>query len=121
MKSLTILSSRKDTIPNQDINMYGTKTFQILTPQLAKIRPGFKVLINEAEDGHNDYTDTSRTDKEDYVDNLKSIKDKNIDDKYKDDNLQHHNSNESVINKNKEEEALIGQLMSMNFPLKVIH
>ena len=36
-------------------------------------------------------------------------------------NLQYHNSNESVINKTKEEEAFIERLISMNFPRKVIH
>ena len=47
-------------------------------------------------------TDTSCSDKEYYVDNLKSIKNKNIDDKYKDENSQHHNSNKIIINKTKE-------------------
>ena len=36
-------------------------------------------------------------------------------DKYKEDNLQHQDGNESAINKTKEDEALIKRLMSMNF------
>ena len=41
-------------------------------------------------------------------------------DEYKEDNLQHQDGNESVINKTKEEEALIKRLMSMNFKQNVI-
>ena len=74
---------RKDTIPNKDINISGTKKDQSLPQQLAKFSPGYKSLINKSEDCCNNYTDTSRTDKEDSVDNLKSINNKNIDDKYK--------------------------------------
>ena len=43
------------------------------------------------------------------------------DDKYKYDNSQALNSNESVIKKTEEEEALIKRLISMNFPLKVVN
>ena len=46
---------------------------------------------------------------------------RNIDDKYKEENWQHLDSNESVINKTKEEEELIKQLMSMDCPHKSIH
>ena len=46
---------------------------------------------------------------------------KNSDDKYKEENLQHQHDNESVINKTKEEEASIKLLMSMNFQQKVIN
>ena len=73
MKSLAMSPSRKDPIPNQDINMSRTKKYQSLPPQWANFRPGYKSLINEAGDGRNDSTDTSRADKEDYVDNLKAI------------------------------------------------
>ena len=41
MKSLTILPPRKDAIPNQDIDILGTKKYQSLPPQLAKYRPGY--------------------------------------------------------------------------------
>ena len=98
---------RKDPIPNQYINIFGTKKDQSLPSQLANYRPGYKSLINKAEDGRNDSTDASRTDKEDSVKNLKDINNKNIDDEYKDNNSQNYNSNEIVINKTKEEEALM--------------
>ena len=42
------------------------------------------------------------------------------DEKYKEDNSQHQDGNESVINKTKEEEALIKRLMSMNFKQNII-
>ena len=48
------------------------------------------------------------------------MKNTNDDDNYKDDNLQHRDVNESIINKTKEEEALIKRLMSMNFKQNVI-
>ena len=64
---------RKDMIPDQDINMLGTEKDQSLPPKLAKFCPVYKSLINEAKDGRNDYTDTSRTYKEDSVKNTKSI------------------------------------------------
>ena len=81
MKSLAILPPRKYPIPNQDINKLGTEIYQILPPKLYKYCPGYKKLINEEEDYRNDSTDTSYTDKEDYINNLKSINNKNIDDK----------------------------------------
>ena len=80
MKSLAMSSSIKDLIPNQDIKILGTEKYQSLPPKLDKYYPGYKWLINEIKDGRNDYTDTSRTDKEDYVDNLIAINEKNIDD-----------------------------------------
>ena len=121
MKSLAMSPPRKDPIPNKDIKILGTEKDQSLPPQLTKYCPGYKSLINKAEDGRNDYTDTSRTDKEDSVNNPKAINNKNIDDEYKYYNSQDHNSNESVNNKNKEEEALMERFMSMHFPLKVVN
>ena len=47
MKSLAMLPPRKDPIPNQDINILGTKTYQSLPPQLAKYSTGYKSLINK--------------------------------------------------------------------------
>ena len=67
---------RKDPIPNQDINMLGTVKHQIIPPKLPKFCPGQKSLRNEADNDHKDSTDTSRTDKEDPVDNLKSTNNK---------------------------------------------
>ena len=78
MKSLSMLPPRKGPIQNQDINMLGNKKDQILPPQLAKFRSGYKSLINEAYKGRNDSTDTLCTDKEDCVDNLKSINNINV-------------------------------------------
>ena len=42
------------------------------------------------------------------------MKNTNDDDKYKEYNLQHQHGNETVINKTKEEAALIKRLISMN-------
>ena len=52
---------------------------------------------------------------------MKVTNNKDIDDEYKDDNSQALNSNESVINKIEEEEALIERLVSINFPLEVVN
>ena len=48
------------------------------------------------------------------------MKDTNDDDKYKEENSQRQQCNESFVNKTKEDEALIKQLMSMNFKKNVI-
>ena len=45
----------------------------------AKFRPWYKSLMNKAEDGCNDSTDTSHTDKEYSVDNMKAVNNKSID------------------------------------------
>ena len=58
MKSLAMLTPRRDPIPNQDINILSTKKDQSLPPQLAEFPPGFKSLINKAEDDYNCSTDT---------------------------------------------------------------
>ena len=89
MKSLATQQPRKDPIPNQDINILGTEKYQSLPSHLPKFRPGYKSLGNEAGDSRNYYIDTSRTDKEDSINNLKSMTNKNIDDKYKEENSQH--------------------------------
>ena len=81
MKSLAVLPPRKYLIPNQDINMLGTKKYQSLPPQLAKYTPGYKSLINEEEDDQNESTDTSRTNEKDSQKNLKNIYLEDIDDK----------------------------------------
>ena len=51
---------------------------------------------------------------------MKATKNKNDDDEYKEENLQHQNGNGTVFNKTKEEEALIRRLMYMNIQQKVI-
>ena len=81
IKSLVMSLQRKDLIPNQDINMLGTKKYQILPPQLSKFRPRYKSLRNAAEDDRNYYTYTSHNYKEGSVENIKAMNNKNIDDK----------------------------------------
>ena len=49
------------------------------------------------------------------MENVKSTKNTNDDDKYKEENSQNQDGNESVANKTKEEEAFIKRLMYMNF------
>ena len=48
------------------------------------------------------------------------MKKTNDDDKYKVDNSQHQDGNESFINKTKDDKALIKPLISMNFKQNVI-
>ena len=88
-----MLPPGKDIITNKDINILSTKKDKSLPPKLAKSPPGFKSLINQAEDDCNDSTDTSRTDTEYCVNNLKAINNKYIDEKYKDEKTQDHNIN----------------------------
>ena len=63
IKSLAMSPQIKDMVTNNDTNILGTKKDQSLPQQLAKYFPGYKSLINETENGRNDYTDTSHTDK----------------------------------------------------------
>ena len=97
---------RKGQIPNQYINILITEKDPNLPPHLAKYLPGYKSLLNDAndpnstEDDRNYSTDNSRNEKEYYVKNLKVTNSKDNDDEYKDDNYQYINMNESVINKN---------------------
>ena len=128
IKSLSTSPPRNDSIPNQDKNPLGIKKDQILPPHVPKFPPGFKSLRNKADDDHHESIDTSctdkdytsRTDKDDSMKNLRAMKNKNDDDKYKEENSQHQQVNESVINKNKEEESLLKRLMFMNFQQKVV-
>ena len=115
MKSLAMFPPGNYPIPNQYINRLSTEKDQSLPPQLSKYCPRYKSLINEAEDDRNDSTDISRNNKEYFVNNLKAINNKDIDDEYKDENSKDHNSNESFINKNKNKEAWIERLVSMDF------
>ena len=73
------MPQRKDPIPDQNINMLGTKKYQNFPPQLPKFCPGYKLLRNEADDDSNDSTDMSRTDKEDFLENVKAMNNKNSD------------------------------------------
>ena len=82
---------RKDPIPNQDKNTLGLQNDQCLTPHLPPFPPGFKSLRNEADNYNPETTDTScideydmsRTNRDDSIENVKSIKNTNDDDKYK--------------------------------------
>ena len=76
----------------------------------------------------------SRTNRDDFIENVKSMKNTNDYDKYKEDTLKYQDGkesvvnpeilntscNESVINITKETEALIEGLMSMDFKNHVI-
>ena len=112
---------RKDPITNLDINRLSTEKYQSLPPQLAKFRPGCRSLRNEAEDDCNDYTETSRTDKGYYIDNIRSMNEKIVitDTKRKIINI--NTVIKVLFKKNKEEELLIKRLMLINFQRKVIH
>ena len=74
-----------------------------------KFPPGSKSLRNKANNDHpestdtscNDRYDTSRTNQDDSIENMKSTKNKNDDEKYKEENSQHQHSNETVIKKTK--------------------
>ena len=84
--------------------------YQSLPSRLPKFPPVFKSLINEADDDNHESIDRSRTDKYDTpctdkdesIENMKAMNNKNSDDKYKEEILQHQHGNESVINKTKE-------------------
>ena len=104
------MPSRKDPIPNQNKNTLGIQRDQCLPPHLPPFPPGFKSLRNEENYDYNetkdtsstDKDDTSRTNQDDSIENLKSMKNTNDDEKYKEENSQHQDGNESVINKTKE-------------------
>ena len=101
---------KKDPIPNQDKNHLGIQKDKWLPPHFSPFPPGFKSLRNEANDDDTETTDTSCTDKDDtpctnwddYIENVKAMKNTNDDDEYKQDNSQHQDGNESVTNKTKE-------------------
>ena len=83
--------------------------YQSLQPHLPNCPPGFKSSRNEAADDHQESTVTSRTDKDDWsridkdesIENIKAMKNKNSYEKYKDEHLQHQHGNENFINKTK--------------------
>ena len=107
MKSLATSPPRKDLIPNKNKNTLLIKKYHSLPPHLPKFPPGFKSLRNEASNDHDEYIDTSRndkdhlerTDKYEYIENLKSTNNKNSDGKYTEENSQHQHDYKSVIKK----------------------
>ena len=90
IKSLSKSPPRKDPIPNQYKNTLFIEK-KSLPPHSPKFPPGFKSLKNKAADDHHEsiYTsrtdkyDTSRTDKDESIENLKSTNNQNSDDEYK--------------------------------------
>ena len=87
-KSLALSPPRKYTIPNQDKNNLGLQKYQCPPPHVSSFYSWFKSLRNEENDDNSETIDTSRTDKydtsrtyqDDYMENLKSMKDINDDD-----------------------------------------
>ena len=115
----------KNPIPNQNKNTLGIEKYQSLPPYLPKFILGFKSFRNKADGDHHESIDTSRTYrydtprtyKYDSIENLKAINNKNIDDEYKDENMEDLIIIESVINKSKEEEESIDWTIDVNeFP-----
>ena len=104
-ESSAISPPRKDPISNQYINKLITEQYPSLPPIKAKYTPGFKPLFNDAhnpnitEDDPYGSTDNSLNENGDSVNKLNVTNNEDIDEKYKDDNSQYLNSNESVINK----------------------
>ena len=56
---------RNYPIPNHDKNNLGIKKDQSLPPHVSQFTPGFKSLINEADDDKPESTDISRTGRDD--------------------------------------------------------
>ena len=64
---------------------------KFISPHLPKFPPGYKLLRNKSDGDHRESTDKSCTDKDDFsrtdkdksIVNLKSVNNKNSDDKYK--------------------------------------
>ena len=103
-KSIATPPPRNDPIPNQDKNL-GLQKYQSLPPYVPPFTPGFKSLRNETNDDNPETTYTSRTDKDDTsrtncydsIENVKAMNNTNDNDKYKEENLQNQDSNETVI------------------------
>ena len=73
---------RKDPVPNQDKNTLGPQKYQCLPSRVPPFSSGFKSLRNEANNDNPETTDISRTDKydtsrtnrDDFIENLKAMK-----------------------------------------------
>ena len=95
IKLLATYPPRNDSIPNQDKNTLGIKKYQCLPPHVTPFPPGFKSLRNKADDDNPETKDTSRIDKYDTsltnrdgsIENLKAMENTNDDDEYKEVNL----------------------------------
>ena len=101
---------RKDPIQNQDKIALGIPKYLCLPSHISPFSSESKSLINKANDDNTETTDTKRTDKDDtsltdqyyYIESVKAMEEKNDNSKYKEENLQHQHSDESVINTTKE-------------------
>ena len=62
----------------------------------------------------------SRTNQDDYIENMKAMKNTNDDDEYKEENSKHQYGIESDINETKQEKEQIKRLMYMIFKQNVI-
>ena len=88
IKSLATSPPRKDPIKNQDKNNLGIQKYQCLPPHVSPFPHGFKSLINKANNDNTKTTDTSCTDKDDtsranrdnFIENVKYTKNTNDDD-----------------------------------------
>ena len=120
----------------------GLNKYQCLTPDVLPFLPRNKILLNDENDDNPETTDTPQSEKDDTshtsqyysIAKVKDTKNTYYNDKYKEDNYKLQDSNErvdnpetydtlryeSVINKTKEEEALIKRLMNMNFKQHLI-
>ena len=80
---------KKDPIPNQDKNILGLEKYQSLPPHAPTSPPGFKSLRNKANDDNpvsidtslNDKDDTSHTDRDGSIENVKVKNNTNDNDK----------------------------------------
>ena len=89
IKSLATSPTIKDPITNQDKNTLVLQKYQCLPQHVPPFPPGFKSLINEANYDNPETTDNSRTDKDDTsrtnaddpIENVKSMKNTNYYDK----------------------------------------
>ena len=76
MKSPATSSTRKDPIPNQDINRLMTRQDPSISPIIAKYPTGYKPLFidthdpNSTEDDPDNYIDNSRNENNDSVNKL---------------------------------------------------
>ena len=92
---------RKDPIPNQDKNNLGLQKYQWIPSHITPFSSGIKSLRNEENYDNPETTNTSSTDKydtshtnrDDYIENVKDMKIKNDDDEYKEDTSQHQDGN----------------------------
>ena len=92
---------RKHPIPNLDKNNLGLQKDKLLPSHVPPFYSGIKSLRNKTNDDNpetadnplTDKDDTSQTNQDDYIENLKATKKTSDDDEYREDNLQHQDGN----------------------------